>query len=251
MITFEKEGLKIFEFEKLKSFKSLTHGVLTRKGGNSSSPYNSLNLNLDPKDNTEDILLNLEKIKKTLKLEDPVWAKQVHEDKIIALSSQNSSEYFECDGFVTSEPNIPILIKHADCQAALFYDPIKNIIGNIHCGWRGNVINIYKKTLEQMKTIYGCKPQDIIVCISPSLGPKHAQFMHYQRELPKSFWAFKIGDNHFDLWEVSKNQLIACGVLEKNIEIAKICTFESHDDFFSYRRERDTGRNLSYIELIK
>ena len=146
MFTNTKDEIKVLQFELLKDIKKIRHGVLCRKGGVSTFPYNSLNLNLEPCNNTQDILQNFEKIKQSFHLKDPVLAKQVHQDSINCITPQNRFENFVCDGFITSHPNIPVLIKHADCQATLFYDPIKNVIANVHCGWKGNVINIYKKS---------------------------------------------------------------------------------------------------------
>ncbi|MCH9632016.1 MAG: Polyphenol oxidase [Chlamydiae bacterium] len=251
MLLKTRNEITFLEFELLKDFKNLHHGVLCRKGGASDLQYKSLNLNVNPTCNPQDILQNFETVKQSFCLKNPVLAKQVHKNNITDITPKNRFEAFECDGFITSYPNIPILTKHADCQAALFYDPVKKVIANIHCGWRGNVINIYNKTIQKMKDDYKCNPSDIIVCISPSLGPKHAEFVHYQKEFPKSFWPFKNEMNYFDLWEISKDQLIKANVLEKNIEIAKICTYENSEDFFSYRRENKTGRNMTFIELTK
>src|SRR5690606_29333339 len=104
------------------------------------------------------------------------------------------------DGMMTAQEGTGLLIRHADCQAAIFYDPKRRVIANIHCGWRGSVQNIYQKTVTQMEERYGTRARDLFVCIGPSLGPYHAEFIHYKEEIPPSFWAFQVRPNHFDFW---------------------------------------------------
>lgn len=248
MIIKEKDGLKWLEFELLQPFKEIQHGILMRHGGVSSTPCDSLNLNIGQKECSNDVLLNLSKVKETLSLSHLVYAKQVHQTQIVEINHSNKASSFECDGFITRDPNISLLIKHADCQAALFYDPKKKVIANVHCGWRGNVLNIYKEVIDKMKEAHGCQLENIHVGISPSLGPQNAEFKNYRTELPKSFWPFQIKPNYFDLWEIAKDQLVKEGISPSHIEIAKICTYNTQD-FFSYRREKETGRNGSFIGL--
>ncbi len=245
----EQEDIVKLEFELFKSLKTLSHGVICRKGGVSSFPYNSLNLNLDHPVLPLDIEENLNKITRVLKLERPIFAKQEHQGEIALVTLENAPHPFICDGFITDQPKMTLMVIHADCQAGLFYDPIKKVIANIHCGWRGNVLNIYAKAIEKMQQDYGCSPKDILVCISPSLGPNKAEFIHYQREFPSHFWPFRKEKDLFNLWEISKMQLLEAGILEDHIEIASICTYENKDLFFSYRGEKVTGRNISYLAL--
>jgi copper oxidase (laccase) domain-containing protein len=96
------------------------------------------------------------------------------------------------------------------------------------------------------------KKENLRVCISPSLGPNHAEFKNYKEEFPKSFWPFKIGESfYFNLWDIAKAQLIEAGVEDKNIEIKRVCTYANPKDYFSYRRENMSGRNATAIALLK
>lgn len=244
-----KEGLKWFEFPLLKKYNTLVHGVLTRLGGFSQAPFNSLNLDLSPENSSKDISENLSKVQKVIGLKNVVFSKQVHGTKIIPINGTNINQSFECDGFVTNEKNIALLIKHADCQAALFWDPQRQVIGNAHCGWRGNVLNIYKSVIEKMEKQYGCEAKNIRVCVSPSLGPHSSEFKNYKEEFPKSFWSFQTSSNFFDLWAIAEKQLQDLGISKDHIEIAKIDTYNSKEDFFSYRRNKITGRNATFIML--
>jgi YfiH family protein len=195
-------------------------------------------------------MANLALIQKTIDLPEPVISsRQLHGTEINRISSKEANEAIAGDGLITNISGLSLMIKHADCQAALFYDPIKKAIANVHSGWRGSVQNIYQKTVEKMKQEYGSKPEDILVGISPSLGPEAAQFINYKTEIPKSLWKFQIKPLYFDFWAISEMQLTSAGILPDHIEIARQCTFSNEQDFFSHRRNPATGRHGCFIAL--
>ena len=141
------------------------------------------------------------------------------------------------------------MVRHADCQAAIFYDPKNKAVANVHSGWRGNVKNIYRSTIQKMRRVFGSKPADLLVCISPSLGPDCAEFIHYKAEFPEDFWAFQIKPYYFNLWAIARYQLELSGILPHHIEIAEICTNTEVEDYFSYRREKVSGRHATLAML--
>lgn len=155
-----------------------------------------------------------------------------------------------CDALVTADKGMALMIKHADCQAAIFYDPTNQAIANVHAGWRGSVSNIYAEIVHTMQQTFGSRPQELLACISPSLGPEEAEFIHYNQELPEELWDFQVKSNYFDFWAISEYQLQAAGLLPHHIEIAKISTYSNAHDYFSYRRERVTGRNGTVVALV-
>lgn len=159
-------------------------------------------------------------------------------------------EFLDCDGLMTSHKDWGLLIDHADCQAAIFYDPVHKAIANIHAGWRGQVQNIYRETILKMAQTFGTQPRDLLVCISPSLGPQNGEFKNYVDELPKEFWRFQIKPTYFDLWAITKHELETCGVLPHHIEMAEMDTYAHPSDFYSYRREKTTGRHGTVIALL-
>jgi len=100
-----------------------------------------------------------------------------------------------------------------------------------------------------MKNKYGSRVDNIHVCISPSLGPHDAEFLNYQNELPPSFWEYQIKPYYFDLWGISKDQLLQAGILEHHIQIAGISTLSNPEDYFSYRREKVSGRHGTFAVM--
>jgi hypothetical protein len=252
MIRKELENIVWLEFELLSNFNDLKHGVLLRHGGVSSDSFGSLNMgfSLTNQEENAKVKFNREKVKKVFNFKEIDDCKLEHKDHIVEITSLNSGSRPTADALATKEKNIALFITHADCQAAIFYDPISKALVNVHAGWRGNVINIYKKTVDFMKDTYGANPTNIHVCISPSLGPNSAEFIHYQTELPAAFWDFQIKPYFFDLWSISQKQLLEVGVLKSHIQIAEMDTLTNEKDFFSYRREKISGRHGTFCSLI-
>lgn len=234
-------------FEILKECKELVHGVFMRHGGVSKGSLFSLNMGFSVGDHPANVEVNISRALKALNIPSYCRVKQVH-GKIVVEAFPGLGPK-EGDGLMTDRPDLGLLITHADCQAAIFYDPIHRVIANVHCGWRGNVINIYGETVVTLKKRYGSKPQDLLVAISPSLGPLAAEFQHYRKELPEHFWHFQVKPFYFDLWEISRWQLKEAGLLDHHIEIARICTYSNQEAWFSYRRNKLAGRHGAFVAL--
>ncbi|MBM3197976.1 MAG: peptidoglycan editing factor PgeF [Chlamydiae bacterium] len=248
MIRKEKQGIVWLEFPLLQEFTKLKHAVFLRNGGVSLGEFASLNVSHSVGDNPLHVEENRRLVQKMFPYGEPVIARAVHGNKVqVVFSPQEQVE--GCDGLVTSRPGQPLWATHADCQTAVFYDPKCHLLANVHCGWRGNVQNIYARTIEQLQSL-GSRPENIFVCISPSLGPTQAEFIHYKTEWPHSFWGFRCRENYFDLWALSTYQLEEMGILSSHIEVAKICTREHPEDFFSFRRDKVTGRNVTTAVLL-
>ncbi len=240
-------GLHWLEFELLAEFKNLTHALFLRTGGVSQPPFHSLNFSYVVGDAKPHVDANRQKASQLLHV--PFVPLQMSHSKIVHRVTHYSDREYQGDALTTSQANMGLLITHADCQAAIFYDPQHHALANVHCGWRGNVQNIYAETVQHMKACYSSSPQDLLVCISPSLGPDEAEFIHYKTELPEPFWEYQCKPNHFNLWEISKAQLLACGILPHHIQIAEISTFAHPEHYFSFRRDKTCGRNATVAVL--
>lgn len=248
----KKEGsLEWLEFDLLSGYSKLFHRIYLRSGGYSEGPFSSLNCSAEVGDSNESVRKNWSEILKIPQsIKRKAMALQCHGKKIVEVKNDTPEVEKDCDGLVTALPQALLMIKHADCQSAIFYDPRNHAVANIHCGWRGNVQNIYRETIQKMGRLFGTKASNLIVCISPSLGPEKAEFVNYRKEFPEEFWDYQVKPNYFDLWTISQVQLEKEGVLPENIEIARICTYSNEKDFFSYRRDRVTGRHATCVMLI-
>lgn len=251
MIRRKAGKIEWLEFELLQAFPAIKHGVFLRHGGVSAGPFSSLNTGSNHKDGDENVAHNRELIRETLKIRSLVICDQPHEANVAFLPTAEKGELDRCDGMITDRSEEGLLIRHADCQAALFFDPVTSTIANVHAGWRGNVKNIYAATIEKMTNATEAKRENIRVCVSPSLGPASAEFIHFRTELPESFWPFQERPTYFNLWEIARRQLLEAGILPHHIQFAEICTYSNPADFFSFRRDkRVTGSHATVIGLI-
>jgi YfiH family protein len=243
MLRKKRGSLEWLEFELFQQFPKLFNAVFLRHGGHSVAPYHFLNLSISKCSDDPYIQKNKALVLPVTQADEWVEADAIHGANIV--SHPVSSEISGYDGVVTGKKKVALVVTHADCQAAIFYDPIREVIGNAHSGWKGNVANIYHEMVKHMVHVQGCRAEDIHVAISPSLGPCCAQFIHYQKEFPESFWEFQVKPLYFNLWQIARKQLRDTGILDSHIQIAEICTFCHASDFFSYRRDRVTGRNAT------
>jgi len=247
MLRKENNGIVWFEFELLQPFRKVRHAIFSRLGGESSGPYSQLNLSFTVGDNPETVEKNRQKAFVAIDLSNSVkiiQPEQVHKSDVHCMKACRRAP-LEADSLITNEDNVALTIQHADCQAAICYDPVSDGLACVHSGWRGSVGNIYKETIAQMAKEFGTKPEDLIVCISPSLGPENAQFINYRSELPPSFQQFQVKELYFDFWQISRWQLEQEGVQAINIEIAETCTYADREHFFSFRRDKLCGRHLT------
>ena len=228
----------------------LFHGVFNRLGGVSQAPWDSRNVSFGLGDRPEHVLANRERIKKRLSCAHLVSAGQVHGSNVYIVK-EKPGEDLEVNGFdalITNLSGIGLMIQQADCQAVMLFDPEKRAVGIAHAGWRGSVADIISMTVSAMHQVYATDPADLIAAVSPSLGPCCAEFVNYSTELPESFHDYQVRPNYFDFWAISHDQLCSAGVRAENIHAARICT-QCNQDYFSYRREKETGRFASVIGL--
>lgn len=193
------------------------------------------------------------KIIKQWKVDGLVYCNQIHQDNIHIVKNiqKNSILSIEnTDALITEQKNIVLCVRHADCQAALLYDKYNQVIAIIHAGWRGLVQNIYRKVISAMQEKFSTDPENLFVCVSPSLGPQASKYTEYREIFPKYFHKFQITPCHFDFWELGKYQLSEMGIPKNNIAISEICTFSNADYFFSYRRTKTQKRNASFIGIL-
>lgn len=247
MIRKEKQGIHWLEFELLADLPYLRHGVFLRHGGHSQGLYTSFNLCPYVGDNLQHVAANLSDAVDIMGVSKFIWGQQ-HHGKMIADANDAN---LRCDGLTTATPKQGLLIHHADCQAAIFVDPVQRAIANVHSGWRGSVQNIYAEAVAYMQRHYQSHPADLLVCISPSLGPQNAEFIHYRQELPEAFWEFQVKPNYFDFWAISTMQLKQCGVLDHHIQIAGISTYAHPEDYYSYRYSKIRGGHGTVVALLQ
>lgn len=178
------------------------------------------------------------------------WVKQDHKAHIVVV--EHPGEQTEpADAMITTTQNLSLMILHADCQALLMYDPCEHLIAVAHVGWRGSRANMLEALVHKLKTEFQVRPENLLVAISPSLGPDYAYYPEYKQHFPKAMWDYQVNPGYFDFWRLSTDQLMATGVLAKHIQNAFMCTYTNHELCFSYRREgQAAGRHATAITLV-
>ncbi|MFW2366117.1 MAG: peptidoglycan editing factor PgeF [Desulforhopalus sp.] len=231
------------------------YGMFNRHDGVSEGLFESRNIGRNVGDREDAVVKNRQRVKEEMGIDFLLSADQVHGTDIFSLAEPPSGDIQggKADALVTDVPGVGLMIQQADCQAVLLFDPVRQAIAAVHCGWRGSVKAILPRVIGFMQEKYGTVPADLCAVISPSLGPCCGEFINHKKELPPEFMEFMVRDNHFDFWRISNYQLVSCGMIVERIQTAAVCTCCS-DDYFSYRRAIKqsggvTGRNCSVISL--
>ena len=249
--------LSVFKFESFKKYKDISHLVTTKEGwisgekprftGDSEAVYSGFR---------KELAISCE-----LDTNQFVFPRQTHSDRVVVVTSENvTSTIDDADALITNARGLFICVQTADCVPILLFDPEKKVIAAIHAGWKGTISKIAKKTIEQMIEKFDCNPADIVAGIGPSIhmhayevGPEvveavEASFTNSSAMLKPSM---NEGKAYFDLWEANQTVLMESGILEENIEVMGLCSFEHADLFYSARRDgSDTGRMVSGIRLV-
>lgn len=238
----------------------------TRGEGYSSMPFNSLNLAFHVGDDPDKVVQNRFKLFNSVGFtkENTIIVKQFHSDiSLEAHNSQAGSGFadFEsglnADALYTSQKGLALGVYHADCVPVFIYVPHLKVTGIIHAGEKGSLSSITAKMISKIKNQYGIKGEDIFAFIGPSLKFGHRQIsekraLEILKEHPNFNYAVKatVPEYFLDLPFLNFMQLVEQGIPSRNIDIFDDCTYENDHDFFSYAREKTTGRLMSFVQII-
>ena len=193
-----------------------------------------------------------------------VYSNQVHTDTVEVIKDIRNfeDENLQVDGLCTNIKEIALSTINADCILFMFYDPVKNVVANIHSGWKGTLKRISVKTIEKMKQEYGCNPEDIICCIGPHIRKCHFEvdedvkdlFYNKFKELKgiEEIIEYNKENNKYyiDTARINKQTLLNIGLKEENIIDSNICTVCNSDICHSFRTEKElSGRAVTIIYL--
>jgi len=208
---------------------------------------------------------------------------QIHSD-LIHCVDQLPKRPLVGDGLVTSTPGILVAIQTADCLPIILVDMKQKAVGAFHAGWRGTVKRIVEKGVGEMRRWFGTLPKNIKAEIGPGIHgccydvgaevrqqfeSQFAYAKHLFREVKESdpvrekyplLFLTARAPGHgelppkifLDLAEANRRQLIAAGVLPKNISASPLCTACRSDLLFSYRAEKGiTGLAMGVAGIRK
>lgn len=238
----------------------LRHGFFTRKGGESSGVFESLNCGASSADRPEAVALNRGRVAAALGVaaDRLATARQVHGTSV-AVVAEPPAQPLEADAMVTDRPGLALGVLTADCQPVLFADAGAGIIGAAHAGWRGALDGVLEATLAAMQAL-GASRDRIRAAIGPTIsqaayevGPEFVDAFLADDPDNARFFAAGAGDRaQFDLPAYGLMRLRRAGIAEA--EWTRHCTYADDDRFYSYRRavhlnQPDHGRLISAICL--
>ena len=270
VIHIKKDGLEFLQFKRLLEYEDITHAYslgVDKKFRTSRANTTKLKI-----EEYEEAVDNYRRLCNEIGSNyiHIVKAIQEHTDQVKVVEKKinekepdiNMEEYKNTDGLITNKKNIVLSTTNADCILLLFYDPVKKVIANTHSGWRGTVKKIAVKTIEKMKKEFGCKPEDIICMICPSIRKCHFEVEKEVKELFEKEFNYlekieeiieeSIPNKKWKIDTVLINQelLKEAGLKSSNIIDSGICSVCHSNLIHSYRAEKEKyNLNTALIEL--
>lgn len=229
----------------------------TRAGGVSAPPFDALNLGLSSGDDPDAVQENRRRFEAAIGAR-PVWLSQVHGARVVRLDSRGAAPAGQADAAVTIEPGVACTVMVADCLPVLFAAPGGRGVGAAHAGWRGLAAGVLDATVAAMCEAARCEPADLFAWLGPCIGPRQFEV---GADVLAAFGVAGDGGPRFvprarpdgamrwlaDLPGLARDRLAALGVTQ--VSGGTWCTVENASRFFSFRRDRSTGRMAASVWL--
>lgn len=229
--------------------------VLQTERGVGPAPFGGFNLGDHVGDDGDRVNANREQLTRYIGAR-PVWLHQVHGVQVAHLDA-GMAGVPEADAATTRQRGIACTIMTADCLPVLVADRQARVVGAAHAGWRGLAAGVIQALINDMTQVPGVKPDDLSVWLGPAIGP---DAFEVGEEVVRAFTVQNpANDRYFrqhpeiagkflaDLPGLAVNILYGRGVEE--VVDSGLCTVSLVDRFYSYRRDKTTGRMASLIWL--
>lgn len=219
----------------------------TRLGGISLSPYDSLNVGMHVKDNPLHVAHNRQLLSPYLPSE-PVWLNQVHGIHVVDAATANCIPV--ADASFTQQKNVVCVTMTADCLPVLLCNQQGTIVASIHAGWRSLCDGVIEVTVAKM----GVHASELMAWLGPAIGSQafevgsevRTQFIAKDAQSEMVFQPY--GEKWLaDIFSIARFRLANLGITQ--VYGGGLCTYTDIEQFFSYRRDGDTGRMASLIWL--
>jgi YfiH family protein len=186
------------------------------------------------------------------------------------------------DGMISNQPGLLLSVQTADCLPILLVDSKQRSIAAIHAGWRGTLQRIAMKAVGKMRMEFGTRPENVVAAVGPGIGPCCYEVGYeVAREFDSQFadaalwfdekferlagdeepnplpWLTMAPPGHplppprtsLNLAAANRSILIRAGLRAQYIFLCGLCTSCRGDLFFSYRKEKTTGRLLNSVGM--
>jgi len=220
--------------------------ITTRNGGVSRGAFASFNLGLRTGDDPGAVTANRAYLRGRLPQE-PKWLAQQHGTAVVEVDDIDGSP--AADASIARRPGTVCVIMIADCMPVLFTDQSGTLVAAAHAGWRGLAGGVLENTVRRM----GVSPGEVLACLGPGIGPQAFEVGPEVRDafiarnaLAASAFAPGRSDKWLaDLYALARLALARIGVTR--VHGGGLCTASDPQRFYSYRRDRITGRMAALI----
>jgi YfiH family protein len=234
--------------------------ITTRTGGVSRGPYgvpplnrDGMNVGFASGDDVADVTANRALLRAALPA-DPRWLNQVHGAAVVDAAQMPSGAV--ADASFADAPNVVCVVSIADCMPVLFADASGRCVGVAHAGWRGLAAGVIQATARAMRERLENPGAELLAYLGPAIGPRHFEVGAEVRDamqanLPDARSAFAVqSDGKFlaDLFALGRQALDQAGI--NRVYGGLDCTFSDPARFYSFRRDRTTGRHAALIWLV-
>ena len=233
------------------------HAFSTKQGGVSEGVYAGLNLGYSTGDVRAKVDENRRRLVETFGVsEGQVCAlEQIHSNTVV--EAEPGWHAVQADAQVTDKPDLLLVIGIADCLPVLFHDPVKNVIGAAHAGWRGTVGHISAKVVAKLESLYGSRPGDVQVVMGPGIrGDCYQVGAEVVEQFAQNGFPERVyppdnkGRWRLDIEAANRFSLEKAGVKPYNIHLLGDCTHCAPEQFYSHRRDgRQRGSHWAVIKL--
>jgi YfiH family protein len=222
--------------------------VTSREGGHSAAPFSGFNLGDRLGDDPAAVAANRALLMSILDLPaEPAWLCQVHGKSVVDAGRLTAR--VKADASYTDTPGVVCTVTTADCLPVLLCDRRESRVAVAHAGWRGLVAGVLEAVVDKLNVPAG----QLYAWLGPAIGRHHFEVGEEVREA--FIQRLRVNANGFapspsgrwlaDLYHLARNHLHSAGV--RNIYGGGFCTYSEADRFYSYRRDRTTGRMASLI----
>jgi YfiH family protein len=229
--------------------------MTTRRGGFSAAPFDSMNLRPGIGDDEQAVQGNQRLLAEAVGVR-PIYIDQVHGAAVARLTASDvrpDAPMHVADASITTERGIACAVQVADCLPVLFAAP--GAVGAAHAGWRGLAGGVLEATLEALCEAARCQPGSVYAWMGACIGPENFEvgadvlqaFGADPARPGTRFRARPAGKWLADLPGLARDRLAAAGIT--TLSGGQWCTVDDASRFFSFRRDKTTGRMAALVWL--
>lgn len=180
---------------------------------------------------------------------EPCWLQQVHGTGVVVATSFEQPP--EADAAISRSPDHICVVRTADCLPVLLCAGDGTEVAAVHAGWRGLAAGVIEATIARLKHA----PDELLAWLGPAISQAafevgdevRAAFVGQESDDARHFVANSRGRWQADLYGLASSRLRRLGVA--SIAGGGFCTYTDRARFFSYRRNPDCGRMVSFVAL--